>query len=167
MAGFAGMFVVWSTGLSSHRVAGGVVIGLVWFLAVGAALWYSSQRGKTYYSPEGGGVWSPVMARLLWIWALGIAMAAGTAVAAGLPATGIAALIAFFVASVYVTSGVLCFDNVETGTGLWLGAVNAAALPLSRTGYALAMAILAGGGLIVSGYLDNRRWARVRAQADV
>src|SRR3954453_1256128 len=65
--GFAGMFVVWSTKLSEHHVAAGLVIGLVWLLALAAALWYSSRRGKAYYSPKGGGVWSPVMARLLWI----------------------------------------------------------------------------------------------------
>jgi hypothetical protein len=166
LVGFGGMAAIWRSRLGDRPLAAGLVAGLVWLLAVGAALTYSSRKGKTYYSPEGGGVWSPVMARLLWIWLLGVAMAAGTAVAAGLPAQGVAAVIAFFVASVYVTSGILCFDNVETGTGLWLGTVNAAALPLPRIGYALIMAILAGGGLIVSGWLDDRRWARVRAEAD-
>jgi len=163
--GFGSMALIWGTGLYRHRAPADAFTGAVWFVAVAVALVYSSRKGKAYYSPEGGGVWSPVMSRLLWIWVLGIALAAGTAVAAGLSVEGVAALIAFFVAAVYVMSGILCFDNVETVTGLWIGAVNASALPLGRTAYAVAMAILAGGGLIVSGYLDDRRWARVRAAA--
>jgi hypothetical protein len=162
LTGFTGMFAVRAVAVPAPFAA--VAAAAVWAIAIAGGLVYSTVLGRAYYA-TGRGVWSPVMGRLMWVWVAGFLMAAATGVAARLGVDGVIGVIAFFVAAFYVMSGVLCFDNIELGVGLWIGAVNIVALLLGPLGYPLVMGVLVGGGLVVSGFLDDRKWARIIAQA--
>lgn len=140
-----------SVALTQFRPA---LIGVVLALSLGVATIFTVRYTRT---PRG--VSSPLNTRIGLAWGAAF-MLASLAVATQNPSgEQIAFVFAYTVAILYLAFGAVFFDNLQMGMGLWLGAVNTLALAMGPRGYSLVMALAGGGGLLVAGFLADRRQA--------
>ncbi|SMB99610.1 hypothetical protein SAMN00808754_2991 [Thermanaeromonas toyohensis ToBE] len=129
----------------------GVAISSTWMVAILVAMAYTYRHYaglRDVSSPAGRRIWLVWMiAFLLLLLTVGLTGSSNWLV-------GIWAV--YTVSILYLMMGALYFDNLQMGTGLWLGLANLFAAWLGEGVYDLAMALLGGGGLIVAGLLHDR-----------
>jgi len=160
LIGHAGTLILFR--LQPPEVAGPLT-GLLWTaMAVPAAVFTAWYHLRHATSPESG-VSSPLASRLGLMWTLGLVIPVLTGVVVGLPDYQLSAIGASAIAFLNIVEGLVFFNPVALGLGLWLAVVNIAGLTLGREGHLLVMAVLAGGALIVAGFLEDRRHASTSA----
>jgi hypothetical protein len=130
--------------------------GAVGAAAIGAAAVFSGVHGARQTRGIGGA--SQRLGRRIGVTWVATFASAGLMVGlldlAG-PLSG--ALFVFAVAVLYMGQGAVFADDVQFGAGLWLAAVNAAALLSGPELFNLLIAVLGGGGLLAAGALTRRR----------
>lgn len=131
-----------------------LLIGVILALSLGLAT-----IATWYYSRTPRGISSPLNSRIGMAWGSAFALAILAVAVTGEFAAGerTAFFFAYTVAVLYLAFGAMFFDNLQMGMGLWLGIANTVALALGPGAYSLVMALAGGGGLVVAGFLADRR----------
>jgi hypothetical protein len=134
----------------------GWTVGVVWLVAIGAAVVWMS----VYYPTRGrgfGGASAEIGRLTGWAWSASFAAAFAIVVLLDLQGPQMSLLFVFTVSALYMGQAAHERDLLWFGLGVWLGLVNVAAFALLADRYSTTMMVAGGGGLLVGGWLARRR----------
>lgn len=141
----------------------GAAVGWVWAVLMGGAGTYTFVYYRRHPIDADYRRWFG----MAWVGAFALmAFTVWSRTAMGLPLDAIDFVVfgVHTVSVIYLVTGAVLLDGVQTGVGAWLGVANLIGLLLGPAAYPLAAGALIGAGLFVAGAMEDRIRRRVAGE---